>query len=139
MFRFLFRLILLGVLIVGGAIFYYTYDWNRSGDETAVGTTGSGIDTDRARRAGAELAERVAAGASKAEKALAETGLTAKIKSKIALDDTIEGSSVSVDTAGTVVTLTGRVASAAQHKRVLALARETAGVSRVVDELEVGR
>ena len=135
MIRFLFRLVLLGVLLIGGVVFYYTYDWNR-GSETAIGSPGSGIDTDRARRAAAGIAERVAAGASQAEKALAETRLTAKIKSKIALDDTIDGN-VNVDTTGTIVTLTGRVATPAQRKRVLALAQETDGVTRVVDEMEI--
>jgi osmotically-inducible protein OsmY len=101
-----------------------------------VGTTGSRIDD--ARQAGVEIAGRVADGATKAEAVLAEARLTTKIKSKIALDDTLDGSRVTVDTAGTVVTIKGSVASSAQRTRALQLARETDGVTSVVDRLEVG-
>jgi osmotically-inducible protein OsmY len=73
----------------------------------------------------------------RAGKALAEARLTTKIKSKIALDDTIESSGIDVDTIGTVVTVTGSVATKAQHQRVVQLARETAGVTSVVDHVQV--
>ena len=52
----------------------------------------------------------------------------------MALDDTIDAVGVNVDTAGTVVTLRGTVANRkTQHQRVVQLARETAGVTSVVD------
>ena len=70
-------------------------------------------------------------------KALAETRLTAKIKSKMALDDTIDSSGIDVDTTGTVVTVRGSVATKAQRERVLQLARETAGVTSVLDQVKV--
>jgi osmotically-inducible protein OsmY len=136
MFRFMFRLVVLVAVLIGGAILYY--QWNRSTpDLSAIGTSGDLLNSERARRAGAEIAETVAAGASKAEKALAEGRLTAKIKSKMALDDTIDSGDVGVETTGTTVTLTGTVATEAQHQRVLALAKETAGVTKVVDNVKV--
>jgi osmotically-inducible protein OsmY len=138
MFRFLFRLVLLAVVLgVLAVVVLRTGLIGAFGErETPVGTSGS-IDTARAREAGAEIAERVAEGATRAEAALAEARLTAKIKSKIALDDTLAGSRVDVDTNGTIVTVKGRVTSGAQRERVVQLAKETSGVTSVVDRLEL--
>jgi osmotically-inducible protein OsmY len=44
-----------------------------------------------------------------------------------------------VSTTGTTVTVTGAVRTAAEHDRAVALARETAGVKKVVDHLELAR
>ena len=44
---------------------------------------------------------------------------------------------IDVDTDGTVVTLSGRVSSEAEHRRAVQLARETEGVTSVVDNLVV--
>jgi osmotically-inducible protein OsmY len=55
----------------------------------------------------------------------------------MALDDTVKALDVNVDTSGSTVTVTGVVDSAAQRERVLQLARETAGVTTVVDRLRV--
>ena len=76
-------------------------------------------------------------GAQRAGQTLEEAGLTAKVKSKIALDDTLKGSHVEVSTTNAVVTLTGTVGNDKQHARVVALARETEGVMNVVDRLRV--
>lgn len=59
------------------------------------------------------------------------------IKAKMALDDAIEAARIDVDTAGGVVTLTGSVRSQAERERALRLARETDGVTSVVDRLTV--
>jgi hyperosmotically inducible protein len=67
----------------------------------------------------------------------ADAALTAKIKSKMALDDTVEAASINVDTTGQTVTLTGAVDSPEQRVRALLLARETDGVATVVDHLTV--
>jgi osmotically-inducible protein OsmY len=68
---------------------------------------------------------------------MSESALTAKIKSKMALDDHVNARAVDVDTSGSVVTLTGVVGSAAARDRAVSLARDTAGVARVVDRLQV--
>jgi osmotically-inducible protein OsmY len=44
-----------------------------------------------------------------------------------------------VTTNGSVVTLDGTVESMAEHDKAMALARETAGVTQVVDHLRVSR
>jgi hyperosmotically inducible protein len=63
--------------------------------------------------------------------------LTAKIKSKMALDDFVKARNINVDTDGTVVTLTGTVQSEQERERALRLARETVGVTKVVDQLQI--
>jgi hyperosmotically inducible protein len=65
--------------------------------------------------------------------------LTAKIKSKMALDDSVKAHNINVDTNGTVVTLTGTVQSDQERERAVRLAKETAGVTQVVDRLHTGK
>jgi osmotically-inducible protein OsmY len=101
-----------------------------------VATTGEDQNrVDQVRETGAKVGEKVAAGAERAGEALDDARLTAKIKSKMALDDTLKGSDVSVSTTGHVVTLNGSVANEQQHRRVVDLARETEGVARVDDHI----
>src|SRR6187431_3065733 len=132
MIRMLLRLVVLVVVLGAVAVFALRAGWVAKGaDEPAAVEKSPSIDAESARRAGAEIAEKVAAGASRAGKAFEESALTAKIKSKMALDDTIDASDVNVDTAGTVVTLRGSVADRKTHQRVVQLARETATVTSV--------
>jgi hypothetical protein len=139
------------VIVVAVAAFFVGYRWggwhtptNRIDPATRpaipVGTTGDRPDAtrERARAAGAEIGDKVAAGAEKAGETLQEAGLAAKVKSKIALDDTLDGSRVRVVNHDGRVTLTGTVITETQHRRALDLARETDGVSAVVDHLSVG-
>jgi hyperosmotically inducible periplasmic protein len=141
MFRALLRLVVVLIVLVVAAAFFFGYrltDFTTGAADPAIGTSGATDSrSERAREAGARLGEQVARGAERANAALEEGRLTAKVKSKIALDDTLDGTSVSVDTAGNVITLTGQVSTQAQHQRVLQLASETEGVSRVVDHVTV--
>ncbi len=138
MIRMLLRLVVVVVVLGAIAVFALGYRWGDTGaDAPAAVEKAPSIDAEKARRTGAEIAEKVAEGASRAGKVLEETKLTAKIKSKMALDDTIDASDVNVDTAGSVVTLRGSVANRKTHQRVLQLARETAEVTSVVDKLTV--
>ncbi|MND04005.1 Osmotically-inducible protein Y precursor [compost metagenome] len=57
----------------------------------------------------------------------------------MALDDHVKARDINVDTAGSVATLSGFVASADERTRALQLARDTEGITRVVDKLEVRR
>ena len=143
MFRALFRVILVVVVVVAIAAFFMGYRWGVPRGvadrpvEHPIGTAGSGIDAGRARAAGAEVGEKVATGVNKAQQQLAHAALTAKIKSKMALDDSIEARRIDVDTNGTVVTLSGTVRSSQEKAKALQLARDTAGVTSVVDRLSV--
>jgi hyperosmotically inducible protein len=147
MIRALLRLVLLVVLVIGIAAFFFGYRWGADGPERVdisnrpAATTGERgpIDTTRAREAGAEVGERVAEGANEAQRVAADGALTAKIKAKMALDDRVKAAQIDVDTRGAVVTLSGRVASEAERTRAVQLAQETDGVASVVDELTIAR
>jgi osmotically-inducible protein OsmY len=53
------------------------------------------------------------------------------------LDDSVKARGIDVDTSRTVVTLSGVVRSADERDRAVRLARETEGVTKVVDKLRV--
>ena len=129
--------VLIVVLVAAGAFLLGWWGGGRVAvdDPRPVGTTG--VNTERAREVGAEVGEKTAVAAEQARRAISEGGITAKIKAKMALDDTVKALSVDVDTQGTVVTVSGVVGSAAQRDRVVQLAKETAGVTQVVDRLQI--
>ena len=131
-------LLLLAILAVVGVL-AYNY-WSGSGWTLRPGNT-AGIDADAARQRAADLAKEGAAQASdaatKLEAAMSEGALTAKIKSKMALDDHVKARTINVDTSGAVVTLTGIVESTDERERAVRLARETEGVTQVIDKLQI--
>lgn len=132
-------LLLLLLLVVGVLAYNYwsAYGW------TLQPSTSSGIDAEKARTKGAEIAQKAAAkaqtAAERTEQAVGEAALTAKIKSKMALDDSVKARNINVDTNGTVVTLTGTVQSQQERERAVRLAKETAAVTQVVDRLNIGK
>ncbi len=141
MFRALLRLIVLLVVLVAAAAFFLGY-WGTGRlhpSQTAPATVGTGghVDTERARDAGAAVGEKTAEAANRAGEALADGAMTAKIKSKMALDDTVRSRTIDVSTTNHVVTVSGDVRSDAERTRALQLARETAGVTKVIDHLTV--
>ena len=141
MIRTLFRTVLVVIIVVAIVAFFIGYRWsngdNAADSDFAVGTTGRAVDIGDARAAGAEIGEKVGEAANQAQRIASNAALTAKIKSKMALDDTIEAVEINVDTSGGVVTLRGAVDTLAEHDRAVQLARETEGVSSVVDLLRV--
>ena len=139
MFRALFRLILLIVILVGvGGFLLGWWTLDRGADEIrdGVGTAGE-VSTQKAREVGARVGETAAVAANQAKDALGNGAITAKIKSKMALDDTLEAIKIDVDTSNGVVTLSGSVETESQRQRALQLARETKGVRQVVDHLKI--
>jgi hyperosmotically inducible periplasmic protein len=139
MIRALFKLVLVVVVIAAGAAFFLGYRLADNGVETPVSAERAApqVDTQKARETGAKVGEAVATGASQAQQALTDGSLTAKIKSKMALDDTVAAANIDVDTNGTEVTLSGTVGSAAERDKALQLARDTAGVTAVRDRLVI--
>jgi osmotically-inducible protein OsmY len=137
--RFIRTIFMLFVLIVVG-ILAYNY-WSGNGWSLHLPDSATGIDAETARRQGADLAaktsEKAGEAATKVEDAVSEGALTAKIKSKMVLDDYVKARTINVDTKGSIVTLTGVVESAAEHDRAVRLAKETKGVTDVVDKLEI--
>jgi hyperosmotically inducible periplasmic protein len=67
-----------------------------------------------------------------------DAGSTSAVKSKMATDDTVKASEINVDTHEHVVTLNGTVGSKAEKDRAVMIARNTKGVSSVIDDLRVG-
>jgi len=139
MFRAFIKLLLILVVIAAAGAFFLGYRLGGDGVETPVSARQAtpGIDTEKARQTGAAIGEKVAAGAAEAEQALSNAALTAKIKSKMALDDQVKALSIDVDTNGTAVTLSGSVHSEAERAKALQLARETDGVTSVTDRLVI--
>jgi hyperosmotically inducible protein len=127
------------LLVVGFIVFGWTdAPWRNAvtSPAGAVSTTGAAA-TEKARERGAELGEKAAVAAEEVGKNIGEAAITAKIKAKMALDDSVRARSVDVSTTGTTVTLNGNVRSGTERDRAIALARETDGVKRVVDHLVV--
>lgn len=140
MVRSLIRLMLVLLVVVAGAFFLFGYwsggSFRSAPAETDTRTTPQ-IDTAKARAAGAEIGEKAAVAATRVGQSLGEGSLTAKIKAKMVLDDLVKARSISVSTEGTTVTLTGTVHSQAERDRALSLTRETDGVTRVIDRLDM--
>ena len=137
MFRLIRALFTLVILVVAGLL-AYNY-WQGHGWTLALP---SAVDADtRGEVAGTvkSTAEKAGAAASDIKSAVAEGTLTTKIKAKMALDDLVKAHAISVETTGSVVTLTGRVSSAAERARAVRLAQETDGVTKVVDKLQIVR
>jgi hyperosmotically inducible periplasmic protein len=134
-----FALLVVLVLGIGFLLLGYWAGRSRSTVQPApVGTGGTGT-TERARERAAELGEKAADAATKVQEGVTEAGITAKIKAKMTLDDLVKARSINVTTSGSVVTVSGTVESVPEHDRAIALARETDGVSHVVDQLRVQR
>jgi osmotically-inducible protein OsmY len=72
-----------------------------------------------------------------ASDALEDSWITAKIQSKYFLDTDVKGRDIDVHTQNGVVTLSGQVASPAERRQAVNIARNTDGVSSVRDELSL--
>ena len=139
MFGGLIRLVLVALVVVAAAFFLVGY-WSGGRFEATPAVTGiktPAIDTTAARETGAAIGEKTAEAASRVSASLEEGSLTAKIKAKMVLDDLVKARTIDVTTEGTTVTLTGTVHSQQERDRAVMLARETNGVSKVVDQLAV--
>jgi len=137
--RFLFRLIL--ILAIVAAVTYWLGYWSLDqvtgslSRGAAAGPASTGTVRDRADRLGAQAGRA----AEKVGDFVADAELTAKIKAKMALDDSVRARAIGVSTTDGVVTLAGTVGSAAERDRAVRLAQETKGIKRVVNHLTIVR
>src|SRR5262245_44963666 len=131
------RLLLVVLIVVAGIFLALGYIGGlRTQDALSRPTVADSSEAvRRARERGAEIGEKAGVAASKVEQTLDEAALTAKIKAKMALDDLVKARAIDVTTRDTTVTLSGTVDSKAEHDRAMSLARETVGVTNVIDDL----
>jgi hypothetical protein len=137
MIRTMLKLVLVVIVVVGLA--FLLGRWSSGSKivpDSPVHAAGP-VDTSKAREAGAKVGEATAKAANQAAEALANGAITAKIKSKMVLDDLVKARNIDVDTNGPVVTLTGVVGSEAERQRALQLVKQTEGVTSVIDHLRV--
>jgi osmotically-inducible protein OsmY len=132
------RTLLIATLLIVAVFVIWAYPtgvprfWESRPPAVEVGTSGT---VDKARERGAELGEKAAVAGEKLKDAAHDAAITSKIKAKMALDDSVKARAIDVSTDGSTVTVSGTVRSRAEHDRALALARETAGVTTVIDHL----
>jgi osmotically-inducible protein OsmY len=84
-----------------------------------------------------QAAEKTKDAAVKTEDVVADATVTSEVKTKLLADPKVGGLKIDVDTKDNVVTLTGTVSSVEEKNEALRLARNSAGVKRVVDKLTV--
>jgi hyperosmotically inducible protein len=131
--------VLIVAVVAGVGSFFLGYRTADQGEADAVATVGREGGAPTARERGAEIGGRVGAAADRANETMSDASITAKIKSKMALDDLVEARKIGVSTNDKVVTVSGKVATAAERDRAVQLARETDGVKSVTDRIEVVR
>jgi len=83
------------------------------------------------------LADRSKSGMNKAGDKISDAWITTKVKWFFIGEDALKDSDINVDTKDNVVTLKGTVKSQAGKARAVALAKDTEGVTRVVDQLVI--
>jgi hyperosmotically inducible protein len=136
--RVIFRAVLVLAVVALGAYLLGFWSPNdflarwRAGTPTTVT-----VDTKAVQGRLDNLGERTGNAVQKVDAFVTEAGLSGKIKSKMALDDVVRARTIDVSTVDGVVTLTGTVQSIAERDQALRLARDTKGVTRVVDHLIV--
>ena len=85
------------------------------------------------------VADRMKGGLNKAGDKITDAWITTKVNWFFLGEDSLKGSHINVDTKDNVVTLKGTVTSTAGRARAVALATDTEGVKRVIDELTISR
>jgi len=83
------------------------------------------------------VADRIKSGMSKTGEAITDTWITTKVHWFFLGEDLLKGSDINVDTKDHVVTLKGTVKTSAGRARAVELAKDTDGVSKVVDQLTI--
>jgi osmotically-inducible protein OsmY len=83
------------------------------------------------------VADRIKAGLTKTGEKITDAWITTKVKWFHLGEDALKGAEINVDTKDRVVTLKGTVKSEAGRARALELAKNTDGVTKVVDQLTI--
>jgi hyperosmotically inducible periplasmic protein len=83
------------------------------------------------------VADRISKGLSRTGESVNDAWITTKVNWFFVGADALKGSDINVDTKDHVVTLKGTVKSEAGRAKAIALAKDTEGVKRVVDQLTI--
>ena len=83
------------------------------------------------------VADQMRDSARGAGEAITDASITAAVKTKMLADSTVSGLKIDVDTTEGVVTLIGNVASSAEKRKAMEIAKETDGVKSVKDQLKI--
>lgn len=138
----IFMRLLVIVLVLGVGTYLLRGNWNgfpwADGPRPGSAVTGD-VGLQKARERGAELGEKAAVATQNVKETVHDAAITTKIRAKLALDDTVKARAVDVSTNGSTVTLRGTIGGRMERDRVVALARETAGVTVVVDRIAIDR
>ena len=114
---------------------------DRAGDRIAEKSRSAADKTEGALHRSSDKAEKAATSGKDDEidvdAKITDAWITTKVKAGFLNEDALKGSDINVDTANHVVTLKGTVASAAGRARAIQLAKQTRGVTRVVDRLAI--
>lgn len=89
------------------------------------------------RNAASDMGDSIERSADRAGQAIDDASITAAVKSKYLLDDTLKGLQISVDTDQGVVSLTGTVQNDAAKELATQIAQGTEGVVRVDNQLTI--
>ncbi len=136
--RSLFRVVLVLAVVALGA--YLLGFWSPADLMERWGAarpTTVAVDTGSARSRLDQIGERAGNAALKVDAFVSDAEMSGKIKSKMALDEVVSARTIGVSTTSGVVTLAGTVRSLAERDKAVGLARDTKGVTRVVDHLLV--
>jgi len=82
-----------------------------------------------------EAKEKTKAAADQTGEVVTDAAITSAVKTKLLGDPDVKGLNIDVDTKNGVVTLSGKVNTAAERAEAVRLARNTKGVKRVTDKL----
>jgi hyperosmotically inducible protein len=108
---------------------------NDAADKTKEATSKA---VDKTKDASEKAVDKTKEGLSKTGEVITDAWITGRVHSGFIGEDLLKDSDVDVDTSNHVVTLKGRVTSAAGGQRAVAIAKNVEGVHEVVDRLTVG-
>jgi osmotically-inducible protein OsmY len=109
-------------------------------DTLRIGKSDSTMDkaADKTKSTANTAADKTKEGVSKTGEVITDTWITTKVKSQFVGVDLLKDSDINVDTANHVVTLKGRVLTAAGRDKAVDIAKKTDGVTKVNDQLTIG-
>jgi len=105
---------------------------DKAQDKASEAKDRAGDKIDSAQKKAGDAADR-------AGEVMSDAAITTAVKSKFLADSDVSGLKIDVDTTNGIVTLKGTVATPAEKRRAMEIAKDTNGVKSVKDQLKVGK